>query len=57
MKNFAALEDNFEVESRAIEFGMKPEMTFNDLTDSDKALFGDVMELTFTMEDALELTR
>lgn len=58
MKNFANLEDNFEVESRAVEFGLKPEMTFNDLEDSDKALlFSDIMELTFTMEDALELTR
>jgi len=57
-KNFLGLVDNFEVESRMIEFGVKPEMNVNDLTDAEKSeIFGTNMELNFTLEDALELTR
>jgi hypothetical protein len=56
-KFFLGLEDNFEVESRMIEFGVKP-MTFNDLSEIEKAeLFFDTHKLIFSMEDALELIR
>lgn len=56
-KNFLGLVDNFEVESRMIEFGVKPEMTVNDLTDVEKSEIFGTMELNFSLEDALELTR
>jgi len=62
-KNFIGLEDNFEVESRMIEFGVKPTMTFEDLSDAEKAEFFTEFydrgnyNLDFTIEDALEMCR
>lgn len=58
-KNFSDLVDNFEVESRMLEFGIKPEISVHDLNEDEKLeLFGNpIMELNFTIEDALELTR
>lgn len=55
MKNF----ENFDVESLKIEFGIKPEMTVNDLTEAEKEeIFGkNVVEVDFTLADALEMTR
>ncbi len=50
--------ENFEVESKMIECGVKPSMTINDLTDAEKAdFFTDKVELNFSLEDALEMTR
>lgn len=58
-KFFLGTDENFEVDSRMIETGMKPEMRIADLTDAEKAeIFGDkVVEVEFTLEDALEMCR
>ena len=51
MKNINC-DENFEVESKLIECGLKPTMNFNDLSDTEKSeIFG------FTMDNALEMTR
>jgi len=52
-KTFLGTDENYEFESKLIEFKLKPEMTFDDLPESDKAEF---IELNFSMEEALELT-
>jgi hypothetical protein len=59
MKNMTFLADNFETESKIIAYGLAPEMSINDLTESEKAeMFGDnSMELDFSMADAFEMTR
>lgn len=53
--------DNFETESKMIAYGLTPEMSINDLTETEKAeMFGDnsmEMELDFKMVDAFEMTR
>ena len=55
MKNF--LEDNFEVESRMIEFKLENSMTINDLSDEEKEdIFRTPIELNFTI-NALEICR
>jgi len=58
-KFFLGTDDNFEVESRMVETGMKPEMRIADLTDAEKAeIFGEKTEtVEFTLADALEMTR
>jgi hypothetical protein len=48
--------ENLEMESRAIELGIKREMTFNDLSEDDKLDFF-FKDEDFTLEDALEMTR
>ena len=48
--------ENLELESRAIELGIKREMTFNDLSEDDKLDFF-FKDEDFTLEDALEMTR
>jgi len=35
-RNFKDIEDNFELESRLIEFRIQPEITFDDLSDEEK---------------------
>lgn len=55
-KFFLGFEDNFEVDSRMIETGMKPEMSISDLSSAEKAEFFGI-ELKFTLADALEMTR
>jgi len=59
MKNdLMILDENFEVESRKVEFGVKETIGFNDLTDSEKEeIFGSTMELevNFNIEDILEI--
>jgi hypothetical protein len=61
MKFFPGHEDNFdlETESRAIELGIKREMTISDLSEEEKnEFFAEFYDRpTFDMEDALELTR
>ena len=49
--------DNVEVESRMIEFNIVNSMSFNDLTDVDKAeIFGNsAMELNFNIEDTFDI--
>ena len=47
--------ENLELESRAIELGLKFEMAFFDLSDEDKSEF--FKDENFTLEDALEMTR
>jgi len=49
-KNYNYFED-FGVESRMIEFNVKPEMSFKDLNDSEKEDFFE----NWSIEDALEL--
>lgn len=58
-KNFPGLADNFEIESRRIEFCVSPEASFSDLTDAEKEeIFGkDTFELEFNISDAFEMTR
>ncbi len=42
-KFFLGLEDNFEIESRMIGFSVKSVMTFNDLSEAEKAeFFGEI---------------
>jgi hypothetical protein len=48
--------ENLELESRAIELGIKREKTFNDLPEGDKLDFF-FKDEDFTLEDALEMTR
>jgi hypothetical protein len=60
MKNKNLIEEDFEIESRKIEFGVKETFDINDLTESEKEnIFKSTMGLnvTFTLEEALELTR
>lgn len=46
MKNNLLLDENFEIESRKIEFGLKESLSFNDLTEPEKEeIFGGIMEL------------
>lgn len=56
MKNYF---ENFDAESRKIEFNVKPEMTINDLSKSEKEeIFGkNIFEVEFTISDAFEMTR
>jgi hypothetical protein len=57
-KYFLGMDDNFEVESRMVETGTKPEMTISELSDTEKAeIFGKKVELEFSIKDALEMTR
>ena len=56
-KNFV---EDFEIESRMIEFGIKNSMTINDLSDAEKAeIFGNTktIELNFEIENPLEMCR
>lgn len=63
-KFFPECTENFEVESLGVELNVRPVMTFNDLTDAEKAeFFGEfdsrgnyTLDLVFSMEDAIELT-
>ena len=60
MKNdkFLSMDDNFEVESRKIETGTKPEMTIAGLSDAEKSeIFGEKIDLKFDLVDAIEMTR
>lgn len=58
-KFFLGFEDNFEVDSRMIETGLKQDLRIADLSDAEKSeIFGEKhVELEFTLEDALEMTR
>jgi len=58
-KFFLGCDENFELESRAIELGIKREFTFNDLSEEEKSdFFSEFYDrLNFSMEDAIELTR
>jgi hypothetical protein len=53
--------ENFEIESKKIEFGLKCEMTFNDLSDEEKLeIFGNknIQETDLiTVENILEMCR
>ncbi len=56
--NLIALDENFEIESRKVEFGVKEELSFNDLTEAEKEeIFGSTMELevNFKFENIIDL--
>ena len=56
--NLIGLDENFEIESRKVEFGVKEEMSFNELTESEKEeIFGSTMELevNFKFENIIDL--
>lgn len=52
--------ENFEIESRMIEFGIKNSITINDLSDAEKyEVFGNskTIELNFEIETPIEIYR
>lgn len=57
-KFFLGLEDNFEVESRMVEYGTQPNMMISNLSETEKAeIFGEkTVKLDFLL-DAIEMTR
>ena len=55
--NLIVLDENFEVESLKVQFGVKETISINDLTEPEKEeIFGSTAPF-FTMQDALEMTR
>jgi len=47
IKNLLVLDENFEIESRKIEFGLKETLNFNDLTEFEKQ---EILENTMELE-------
>ena len=56
-KGFVTFNENFEIESRKVEFGVKETLGFNDLSDSEKEeIFRSAMELEVKVKNIIDLS-